>query len=225
MARTPRSSGAPTRRRARAGSSGRPGSAPCRRSGGRARPRRDRARHGGPHPGSVLADVRRTAAPDALQRAERHGQRPIARKPDDLARHHRSALDPDVETSPELHRRDRPGDLDQKPTDGRDPSVDLVIIDPRQGRTGGGQPALRGSAIMVSVNLSFTARLNTGAAGREAFAQGASRKSRLRAFLNLQSEAKRCPRILTASEFSTDPSRFRRSSLARVNHPLLTSPG
>src|SRR5215204_6536203 len=133
IARTPRSSGAPTRRRAWAGGgSARKGRTvgPCgsgplpsispERVDDAAEPAARR-----PHADDLVAHMRRAAAAHARKGAERHRQRALAGEADDLARDHAAAAGLDLDPPADMHRRDRPGDLDEEPAHGGDAAVDL----------------------------------------------------------------------------------------------------
>ena len=80
--------------------------------------------------GGLVAHHGRTAAPNAFERAERHGQRPVALEPDDLARDGAAAmLHHDVQAPAEPHDSDRPGDLDQQALDRHDATERLQGLD------------------------------------------------------------------------------------------------
>ncbi len=137
-ARTPRSSGSPTRRRAWAGG----GAA---RNVIRRRPRRqrplavDRLAHGvddaaepafgGPDRAGRGGDDGAAAAPHAFQRRKRHRQRMGAGKADHLAGNAAAGAALDVEPRADRHGLDRPGHLDHQPAHADDAAVDFDAVD------------------------------------------------------------------------------------------------
>ena len=78
-----------------------------------------------PHADDLVAHMRRAAAAHARKGAERHRQRTLPGEPDDLARDHAAAAGLDLDPPADMHRRDRPGDLDEEPAHGGDAAVDL----------------------------------------------------------------------------------------------------
>jgi hypothetical protein len=79
-----------------------------------------RSRAGRRRAGRLTSHIGRTAAAHALQRTERHRERPITGEADHLAGNEGGRLDLDVELRPEPHRADRPRHFDEKPAQRRD---------------------------------------------------------------------------------------------------------
>jgi hypothetical protein len=93
------------------------------------------------HAVHARAHMRRAAAAHALEGAERHGEGALAGEADHLARHHGAAVDLDIETAAEMHRRHRPGDFDEEAAHGRDAPEHAEVVDAVQRRRRGREPA------------------------------------------------------------------------------------
>jgi hypothetical protein len=125
--------------------------------------------------------------PSASTTRPSHRERALAREADHLAGHARARLDLDLEPAADLHRRDRPGDLDEEAAHRRDAAVDRDVGQRLEGRPRPRQQTVaflfhgaRPSTFRLRVSLTLRKPSVQPEAG---LTQGASRESRLGEFL------------------------------------------